>query len=642
MSTPPTPKPTALTPIPENLPPDLTTGDMFLVWDWWWDPKLKKWTKPPLRASDGVSCGATDRKNGASLSEAYSIMRRRPHDGVGRMLFADEGLVGWDLDGCRNPETGEIAPWAQKIINEFASYTEVSPSGTGVRIFVFGTLPPKGRRKDHVECYCSGRYLTLTGCHLPGTPRTVEHRQEQIDTVHRRVFAHIYAPKPERPKPAQPTTPITRDTEAILERIRKTTKGRRLHDDGDWKGGGYESHSHADQALCNLYVAAGADRSQTDDLFRRSGLIRDKWDKRHYTDGRTYGDGTLDKAFDGSVETWPDDTTGTEGPNKQDAQSPPDPILDPDDLPDDLPSLKRLIVDLMRRQQADRRRADAAEARAIAAEARAIAAEARVLELSLLQSKTMAAFRSKNFGSEKATGVALAFEILNQQTADPTRTEFPICNERLADQTGMSAGAVADHVKEKLPRVVDPLTGEVIELFERKLRYTPGGTDPTTGESIAPKTQAVFVPKVDPMRIIDLIATAAPVSGRRKNNHGGKADRGRLCPDHPHADVVKRVTYHCAECDRLLDEDAPITLPNEQVAQTVDDDLPGYSLAPRPIGQDAESVQRPPSPHRGSNYRASPEPNYHNDAPTGSIADAWQHGQPLPGFEKTPVDRWSS
>ena len=213
-----------------------------------------------------------------------------------------------------------------------------------------------------------------------------------------------------------------------------------------------------------------------------------------------------------------------------DAQSPPvpqsDPIPDPDDLPNDLPSLKRLIVDLLRRQHADQARADAAVARAIAA-------EARVRELSQLQSRTMAAFRSKHFGSEKATGVALAFELLNQQTADPTRTEFPICYDRLADQTGMSASAIADHVKEKLPRVVDPLTGEVIDLFERKLRHTSGGVDLETGEIIPPKTQAVFIPKVDPMTMIDLIATAAPISGKRKNNHGGKGRPWTPLPGSP-------------------------------------------------------------------------------------------------------------
>ena len=50
--------------------------------------------------------------------------------------FAENGgLFGLDLDGCRDPATGQIAEWAQAVINELASYSEVSPSGTGVKVY---------------------------------------------------------------------------------------------------------------------------------------------------------------------------------------------------------------------------------------------------------------------------------------------------------------------------------------------------------------------------------------------------------------------------------------------------------------------------------------------------------------------------
>jgi primase-polymerase (primpol)-like protein len=59
--------------------------------------------------------------------------------GVGLVLGTRAGKVwylgGVDLDTCRDPNTGVIEPWAQKIINRFASYTEVSPTGTGVKIY---------------------------------------------------------------------------------------------------------------------------------------------------------------------------------------------------------------------------------------------------------------------------------------------------------------------------------------------------------------------------------------------------------------------------------------------------------------------------------------------------------------------------
>jgi primase-polymerase (primpol)-like protein len=44
-------------------------------------------------------------------------------------------LAGIDLDTCRDDETGAIEPWASEIIDRFASYTEISPSWTGVKIY---------------------------------------------------------------------------------------------------------------------------------------------------------------------------------------------------------------------------------------------------------------------------------------------------------------------------------------------------------------------------------------------------------------------------------------------------------------------------------------------------------------------------
>ena len=63
--------------------------------------------------------------------------------GFGFVLDADrDGIVGVDLDGCRDPTSGRIAPWAQKIIQSLRSYAEVSPSGAGVKILAAATRCP--------------------------------------------------------------------------------------------------------------------------------------------------------------------------------------------------------------------------------------------------------------------------------------------------------------------------------------------------------------------------------------------------------------------------------------------------------------------------------------------------------------------
>src|SRR5258705_3225643 len=62
--------------------------------------------------------------------------------GIGRVVQKDERVVGFDLDGCRDPQTGAIAQWAEDIVEAVNSYCEITPSKTGIRLWVVGDLPP--------------------------------------------------------------------------------------------------------------------------------------------------------------------------------------------------------------------------------------------------------------------------------------------------------------------------------------------------------------------------------------------------------------------------------------------------------------------------------------------------------------------
>ena len=96
--------------------------------------------------------------------------------------------------------TGEIDPEVMAIVAELDSYTEISPSGTGLRVFTEGEIEEDGRKDEDagVEVYCAGRYLTLTGHHLPGTPKTVNPRQAQIDAVKARISRNHSSPRNRR------------------------------------------------------------------------------------------------------------------------------------------------------------------------------------------------------------------------------------------------------------------------------------------------------------------------------------------------------------------------------------------------------------------------------------------------------------
>jgi primase-polymerase (primpol)-like protein len=112
---------------------------------------------------------ADDPATWARFGEAVAGARRRRLAGVGVVLTPDLGIVGVDLDKCRDPESGVIEAWALEVVRRLGTWTQVSPSGTGLRLFLKGRLPAgllgagqQGRRTGRIEVYQGGHYLTLT------------------------------------------------------------------------------------------------------------------------------------------------------------------------------------------------------------------------------------------------------------------------------------------------------------------------------------------------------------------------------------------------------------------------------------------------------------------------------------------------
>ena len=101
---------------------------------------------------------------GATIT-AYEFGRGN-FDGLMFALTVDDPFVFVDLDHCRDPQTGHIEHLARTYINRLAGYTELSPSGTGVHVFVRGRLPDFGRKKGNFEVYSSARFATMTGHRL--------------------------------------------------------------------------------------------------------------------------------------------------------------------------------------------------------------------------------------------------------------------------------------------------------------------------------------------------------------------------------------------------------------------------------------------------------------------------------------------
>lgn len=129
-----------------------------------------------------------------SLEDARRLyLADRSFAGVGFVFTPEAEIVGVDLDGCRDPQTGRVAEWALEIVAELDSYTELSPSGSGLKIFALGSLagkpgrslvdaPALGGKQAALEIYDRRRYFAVTGQHYAG-PLEPQRRQESIDRL---------------------------------------------------------------------------------------------------------------------------------------------------------------------------------------------------------------------------------------------------------------------------------------------------------------------------------------------------------------------------------------------------------------------------------------------------------------------------
>jgi putative DNA primase/helicase len=206
---------------------------------------------------------------------------RGGYAGVG-LVLNDDGVVGIDFDDCI--VNGLIADKIAAHVAALDSYTEISPSRSGLRVFLFGKLPPQDRRIGDIEVYETGRFLSVTGQHLVGTPLTVNERQAALVAFHAEVFAERAARRA-RVHPPRITSIITQSDEELFERIRRSAHGQkffRIFDDGAWQDY-YKDHSAADLWMfARLAYWTNFDEARVLRLLWRSKMVRPKWDRDDY------------------------------------------------------------------------------------------------------------------------------------------------------------------------------------------------------------------------------------------------------------------------------------------------------------------------------------------------------------------------
>lgn len=287
----------------ENLPEYLKEHGLFCLWKY--ETRLGKRTKPPYNPHTLKYGDSSDPEAFADLKTAEAAAAG--FDGLGVGMFGD--LCGIDIDHCI--EDGELSEMAADIVLTMDTYTEISPSGEGIRILFLapgleydrGAYYLKNSEKG-LEIYLAdmtNRYLTVTGNVFNSAG--IEDRGDRLQTV---LDRYMRREREQAPDYTPAGAPLDLEDEEIVERAMNARNGWKFSH--LWNGdiAGYVSHSEADQALCNL-LAFWTDRDapRMDRLFRQSGLYRNegrarKWDTKR--GGATYGEMTIANAIDGCPE----------------------------------------------------------------------------------------------------------------------------------------------------------------------------------------------------------------------------------------------------------------------------------------------------------------------------------------------------
>ncbi|MCK4849709.1 MAG: hypothetical protein KAT11_00080 [Phycisphaerae bacterium] len=282
--------------VTENIPPALRQLDQWVCWKK--EIRDDKSTKVPYQ-TNGKRASSTNPATWTTFEDALKTYNAGGYDGIGFVFSPDDSFCGIDLDDCLS-EDG-LAPWADEILQQLNSYSEISPSGHGVKVWINAKIPGSNHKK-HVEdgafeIYDQGRYFTVTGNHYPGTPKTIEPGQVQIDAI----YAKMFPPPDRQAKPTPPATVMPDDD--ILRIARRSASGALLNQlwSGDTTGHNGDD-SAADLALCNIlaFYAGPSGQDIVDRLFRKSGLFRPKWDERR--GDQTYGQMTIAKAYENRTE----------------------------------------------------------------------------------------------------------------------------------------------------------------------------------------------------------------------------------------------------------------------------------------------------------------------------------------------------
>ena len=273
-----------------TIPTELTELNQWVAWS----GKKRdngKMDKIPIDPNTGSYAKVNKPSTWGTFQQAVDYWKANSIDGIGFVFTDSDPFVGIDLDHCVDKGTQCLTPDAAAIVKRFGSYTEFSPSGTGVHIIVKGSLPDHGRKDGYIEMYDHDRFFTFTGDILKGSPCEVVECQNELLKFHREHFS----------APAEIKTKSSFADDDIIQKAMNAGNGTKFKQLWEGDHSNYPSQSEADLALCCMLAFwTQGNTYKIDQLFRQSGLFRSKWNRSF--GGKKYGQATIDKALVSTTE----------------------------------------------------------------------------------------------------------------------------------------------------------------------------------------------------------------------------------------------------------------------------------------------------------------------------------------------------
>ena len=263
--------------------------------------------KPLFIVGTNQHASSTNSSDWTDFTTAVTKSTINGVEGVGFVIggaAVEKQIVGVDIDGCLNPETDDIAPWAEQIVDLLDSYTERTPSGFGLRVWIIGEWPFEHHKfnlslsagygdKVGIEVYNIARYFTVTGNKWFNEDVPVEKGNLSLlyDLCREVQEQHPRNAKSQTDLTAEPTrsesvkveqtgSVVTNKYELLMRGIVTGDKPL-IISDGFGNSLTYDDRSAADLALCTasaLNHGANPDAIWKD--YENSALFRPKWEER--------------------------------------------------------------------------------------------------------------------------------------------------------------------------------------------------------------------------------------------------------------------------------------------------------------------------------------------------------------------------